>query len=144
MYLGLMLPPVGRNGQQINHDFKAYQDFNQDTSAASFYHQRAAWVPDMLCNFYFVKKSQNCKKNQQQPELEKKWAHIWNHYLKMTLTRQSLVCKCLLMSKMEVYILYKRVWSDQETQSRNEGGGATSSEAAPEYFSAKLRLACCC
>jgi hypothetical protein len=56
------------------------------------------------------------------------------------LTQQSLVCKCLLKSKMEVYILYKRVWSNQETRSRNEGGGATSSEAAPEYFGAKCRL----
>jgi hypothetical protein len=54
-----------------------------------------------------------------------------------------LVCKCLLKSKTEVYILYKRVWSDQETGSRNEGGGATSSEAAPEYFAAKWRLAYC-
>ncbi len=41
---------------------------------------------------------------------------------------------------MEVYILYKRVRSDQETGSRNERGGATSSEAAREYFGAKLRL----
>ena len=56
------------------------------------------------------------------------------------LTRRSLVRKCLLKSKMEVYILYKIVWSDQETGSRNEGGGATSSEAAPEYFGAKWRL----
>jgi hypothetical protein len=44
---------------------------------------------------------------------------------------------------MEVYILYKRVWSDQETGSRNKGGGATSSEAAQEYFGAKWRLAYC-
>ncbi len=50
------------------------------------------------------------------------------------LMRESQVRKCLLKSKMEVYILYKRVWSDQETGSRNERGGATSSEAAPEYF----------
>ncbi len=56
------------------------------------------------------------------------------------LTRQSLVCKFLLKYKMKVYILYKRVWADQETGSRNEGGGATSSEAAPEYFGAKWRL----
>ena len=46
------------------------------------------------------------------------------------LTRRSLVHKCLLKSQMEVYILYKRVWSDQGTGSRNEGGGATSSDAA--------------
>ncbi len=59
------------------------------------------------------------------------------------LTWQSLVHKCLLKSKMEVYILYKRVWSDQETRSRNEGGGATSREAAQEYFGAKWHLAYC-
>jgi hypothetical protein len=40
------------------------------------------------------------------------------------------------MSKMEIYMLYKRVSSDQETGSRNEGGGATSSEMAQEYFGA--------
>jgi hypothetical protein len=57
------------------------------------------------------------------------------------LTQQSLVRKCILKSKMEVYILYKRVWSDQETGSRNERGGATSSEAAREYFGAKWRFA---
>ena len=57
------------------------------------------------------------------------------------LMRQSLVCKCLLKSKTEVYILYKRVWYDQETGSRNEGGGATSNEAAQEYFGTKWRLA---
>ena len=56
------------------------------------------------------------------------------------LTQRSQVRKCLLKSKTEVYILYKRVWSDQETGSRNEGGGATSSEAAPEYFGTKWRL----
>ncbi len=56
----------------------------------------------------------------------------------------SLACKCLLKSKTEVYIMYKRVWSHQETGSRNEGGGATSSEAAPEYFGAKWHLAYCC
>ncbi len=49
----------------------------------------------------------------------------------MKLTQRSLVRKCLLKSKMEVYILYKRVWSDQEIGSRNEGGGATSGEVAP-------------
>ncbi len=59
------------------------------------------------------------------------------------MTRQSLVHKCLLKSEKEVCILYKRVWSDQETGSRNEGGGATSSEAGPEYFGAKWRLAYC-
>jgi hypothetical protein len=56
---------------------------------------------------------------------------------------RSLVHKCLLESKIEVYILYKRDWSDQETESRNEGGGATSSEAAQEYFGAKWRIAYC-
>ncbi len=61
----------------------------------------------------------------------------------MKLTRRSLVRKCLLKSKTEVYILYKRVWSDQETVSRKEGGGTTSSEAAQEYFGAKRRLAYC-
>ncbi len=35
---------------------------------------------------------------------------------------------------MEVSILYKRVWSDQETRSRNRGGGASSNEAAQEYL----------
>jgi hypothetical protein len=59
------------------------------------------------------------------------------------LTQRSLVHKCLLKSKTEVYILYKRVWSNQETGSRNEGGEASSSEAAPEYFGAKWRLAYC-
>jgi hypothetical protein len=59
------------------------------------------------------------------------------------LTWWSLVRKCLLKSKTEVYILYKRVWSDQETESTNEGGGATSSEADQEYFGAKWRLAYC-
>ncbi len=59
------------------------------------------------------------------------------------LMRRSLVHKCLLKSKTEVYILYKRVWSDQETGSRNEGGGATSSEAASEYFGAIWCLAYC-
>ncbi len=59
------------------------------------------------------------------------------------LTQWSLVCKCLLKSKTEVYILYKRVWFNQETESRNEGGGATLSEAAREYFGAKWRLAYC-
>ena len=58
----------------------------------------------------------------------------------MKLTRQSIARKCILKSKIEVYILFKRVWSDQETGSRNEGGGATSSEAAPEYFGACLLL----
>ncbi len=61
----------------------------------------------------------------------------------MKLTRWNLVRKYLLKSKIEVYILYKRVWSDQETGSRNEGGGATSSEATQEYFGAKWRLADC-
>ncbi len=56
------------------------------------------------------------------------------------LTWWSLVHKYLLKSKTEVYILYQRVWSDQETGSGNEGGGATSSEAAPKYFGAKWRL----
>jgi hypothetical protein len=41
----------------------------------------------------------------------------------MKLTRQSLVRKCLLKSKMEVYMLYKRIWSNQETGSRNKGVG---------------------
>jgi hypothetical protein len=40
------------------------------------------------------------------------------------LTQRSQVCKCLLKSKMEVYILYKRGWSDQRTRSRNRRGGA--------------------
>ena len=54
----------------------------------------------------------------------------------------SQVRKCLLIlkSKTEVYILYKRFWSDQETGSRNERGGATLSEAAREYFGAKWRF----
>jgi len=52
----------------------------------------------------------------------------------------SQVHKYLLKSKMEVYILYKRVWSDQRTGSRNRRGGATSSEVAPEYFGAKWQL----
>jgi hypothetical protein len=30
---------------------------NQDKSAARFGCQAAAWVPDMFCNFYFVKSS---------------------------------------------------------------------------------------
>ncbi len=59
------------------------------------------------------------------------------------LTQQSQVCKCLLNSKTEVYILYKRVWSDQETRWRNERGGATSSEAAPEYFGTKWHFSFC-
>jgi hypothetical protein len=58
----------------------------------------------------------------------------------MMLMQQSQVRKYLLKSKTEVYILYKRVWSDWETRSRNERGGATSSEAAPEYFGAKWHL----
>jgi hypothetical protein len=57
--------------------------------------------------------------------------------------RRSLVCKCLLKSKTEVYRLYKRVWSDQETGSRNKEGGVTSSEAAQVNFGAKWRLAYC-
>jgi hypothetical protein len=56
------------------------------------------------------------------------------------LTQWSQVHKCLLKPKMEVYILYKGVWSDQETGSRNERGGATLSEAAPEYFVTKWRF----
>jgi hypothetical protein len=28
---------------------------NEGKSAAIFYHQVAAWVPDMFCNFYLVK-----------------------------------------------------------------------------------------
>jgi len=44
---------------------------------------------------------------------------------------------------MEVYILYKRVWSDQETGSRKEGGEATSSEAAREYFGTKSHFVHC-
>ncbi len=56
------------------------------------------------------------------------------------LMQQCLVCKRLLKSKTEVYILYKIVWSDQETGSRNERGGATSREAAWEYFGAKWHL----
>ncbi len=59
------------------------------------------------------------------------------------LTWWSLVRKCLLKSKTEVYILNKRVWSDQETGSWNERGGAMSSEAAQEYFSAKWRFVHC-
>ncbi len=58
----------------------------------------------------------------------------------MMLTRWSLVRKCLFTSKTKVYILYKRVWSDKETVSRNERGGATSSEVAWEYFGAKRGL----
>ncbi len=30
--------------------------FNQDKSAAELYCQVAAWVPDMFCNFYLVKR----------------------------------------------------------------------------------------
>ncbi len=56
---------------------------------------------------------------------------------------RSLVCKCLLKSQTEVYILYKRVWSDQGAGYRNEGGGATSSDAAQKYFGAEWRLADC-
>jgi len=56
------------------------------------------------------------------------------------LTWQHLVRKCLFTSKTEVYLLYIRVWSNQETGSRNERGGATSSEAAREYFGAKWCL----
>jgi hypothetical protein len=62
----------------------------------------------------------------------------------MILTQRSQVCKCLLKSKTEVYMLYKRVWSDQETGSRNERSKATSREAAREYFGAKWRLGYCC
>jgi len=42
----------------------------------------------------------------------------------MMLTQRSQVHKCLLKSKTKVYILYKRVWSDQRTGSRNRGGRA--------------------
>jgi hypothetical protein len=38
------------------------------------------------------------------------------------LTQWGQVRKCLLKSKMEVYILYKRVWSGQRTGSRNRRG----------------------
>ncbi len=31
---------------------------NQDKSAARLCRQVAAWVPDMICNFYFVKSHQ--------------------------------------------------------------------------------------
>jgi hypothetical protein len=58
----------------------------------------------------------------------------------MILTQQSQVCKCLLKSKMEVYIQYRKGRSDQRTGSRNRKGRSTSSEAAPEYFGAKRRL----
>ncbi len=36
--------------------------------------------------------------------------------------------------------MYKWVWSDWETGSRNIRGGAASSEAAREYFGAKWQL----
>jgi len=65
-----------------------------------------------------------------------------NIILSMMLTRRSQVRKCLLNSKMEFYILYKRVWSNQRTRSRNERGGATSSEVAPEYFGACKARSC--
>jgi hypothetical protein len=32
-----------------------FNKLNEGNSAASFCHQLAAWVPDMLCNFYLVK-----------------------------------------------------------------------------------------
>jgi len=34
---------------------------NEVKSVASFFCQVAAWVPDMFCNFYFVKNKKNAK-----------------------------------------------------------------------------------
>ncbi len=58
----------------------------------------------------------------------------------MILMQRSKISKCLLKSKMEVYIQYRKGGSDQRTGSRNRKGRNTSSEAAPEYFGAKRRL----
>ncbi len=41
------MPPGGRNWQLIYP--------NEGKSAASFYHQVTALVPDMFCNFYLMK-----------------------------------------------------------------------------------------
>jgi hypothetical protein len=45
---------------------------NEGKSAASFCHQvAAAWFPDMICNFYFMKNHKNAKKTQQPLKLQK-------------------------------------------------------------------------
>jgi hypothetical protein len=36
-------------------NFYSLNEVNEEKSAASFYHQVAAWIPDMFCNFYLVK-----------------------------------------------------------------------------------------
>jgi len=84
------------------------------------------------------KNSPICGKMSQNSCWANKWQNIFILY--MMLTQRSLVCKCLLKSKTVVYILFKRVWSDQETRSRNERCEATSSEAARGYFGAKWCL----
>jgi hypothetical protein len=36
-------------------NFYSLNETNEEKSAASFYQQVAAWIPDMFCNFYLVK-----------------------------------------------------------------------------------------
>jgi hypothetical protein len=35
--------------------YQTFKDDNEGKSAASYCHHVAAWIPDILCNFYFVK-----------------------------------------------------------------------------------------
>jgi hypothetical protein len=58
----------------------------------------------------------------------------------MMLTQRSQARKCLLKSKTEVYILYKRVWSDQRTGSRNRGGRALQVKRLQNIFHRKARV----
>jgi hypothetical protein len=55
----------------------AWEFENEGKSAVSFCHQVAAWVPNMFCNFYFVKRHKSAK-TRQPLKLEKKLAQIWN------------------------------------------------------------------
>jgi hypothetical protein len=51
-------------------------DANEGKSAASFCHQVAALVPDMFCNFYFVK-SHKMSNNSTTTEAREKNKHIF-------------------------------------------------------------------
>jgi hypothetical protein len=47
--------------------------FNEGKSAASFCRQVATWVPDMFCNFYFVKNHKIAKKSTTTKAIEKNY-----------------------------------------------------------------------
>jgi hypothetical protein len=54
--------------------------FYKDKSAASFCHHVAAWVTDMLCNFYLAGNHEIVKNSETAEARENKSAQIWNPY----------------------------------------------------------------